>query len=285
MAGQEPPDQRRRRDERALTSPSARQSLRAVELFGPRKQPRQVDEIDRRHTEVVDRHVQGMEDGGVRGGQNERVGFAHPERLCVAPDGQVVDPAADHRCQRHVQIDLDARPRPGHLVVVGLVEPGCGGAWLESEAVEHCEGRAAVLVPDQQIDVGRRTCARHAVEPRLVVEPLEDDGRDARRGERPQALLGDLPQNHVAGSGDDAIAPEGFGQSGGEAATAGDRKERRETVVPGDCDQRRIIGPQRGRPRRIGQRRQQCLQPLALTRCGIHAVRRRACPKMAINER
>ena len=220
------------------------------------QKPGQVDEIDRRHVEVIDRHVQCLEDGGVPAGEDARLGRADPVRLRLGPDRGVVDPAAGQRRQRHVQVDLDRRPGPGDLVVVGVVESRRGGARLEAEAIEDLERRAPVLARDQQIDVGGWARGGAVVETRLVVEPLEHDGRHARRGERADALLGGLAEDHVAGAGDDAIAAKCLGQRGWQRRAAGDREQRRQAVVARDRHQRGVVGRKRGRPRRLLQRRQ-----------------------------
>ena len=117
-----------------------------------------------------------------------------------------------------MQIDFHGTAGPGDLVVVGVVETGRGGAGLEAEAVEDAEGVPALVVRDQQIDVRGRARARSLVEGVLVREALEHDRRDAGGGQRPDAFLGDVLEDHVARDRHHAIAATGIGEGAGNVS-------------------------------------------------------------------
>ena len=109
-------------------------------------------------------------------------------------------------------------------MVVRLVEAGGRGAWFEAETIEDTKGGASLFVRDEEIDIGGRPGASRAVEAGLVVEPLEHDGGDPGCGEGSQAFSSDLTEHHVAGGGDEAVAPERLAEGGRQRLAHRDRE-------------------------------------------------------------
>ena len=197
--------------------------------------------------------------------------LARTQRPCLSPHRGVVDPAARRWRQRQVQIDLDAGAGPSDFMVVGIIEAGRRRARFEPDPVENPEGPPPIGGRHQQVDVAGRTRAGGAVELGFVSEPFEHDRPDTCVAQCGDALRRDLSEHHVAGGRHQTIATKGDGQRGRQGSCAAERKQRRQPVVAGHLDQRRIVGWQTAGVRGMLQRTQQRHQMRSFRRrCPLH---------------